>query len=171
MAAVINYTPEELFNRAQLGTKLKLRERREVMFWLEKSGIIQDWSERNLAKTLGVKIGALKKLRLEAQTLCAASISPAMATHHMAEYVRIMDFVIKDAQDGVKGAPKNTGTHCGYLRLLMEAVSEKIAKLQSVGVIPKELGRLTNISEEWTAVIEDGIASVHPSGPAPETVQ
>jgi hypothetical protein len=88
--------------------------------------------------------------------------------NYMAEFVRIQDFLIREAMDGIKTGPKNTGLHQGYMRLLMEANDTKVAKLQSIGVIPKELGRLTTVAEEWTAVISDGVASVHQSVGEPD---
>lgn len=161
MAAVVNYTPEELFQRAQLGAKLKPRERLTVMVWLEKSGEVMAWQENKLALALGCKLGSLRKLRVEAQREVASAISPEQAMNYMAEFVRLHDLLIREAVDGVKNAPKNTGLHQGYMRLLMEASGEKVAKLQSIGVIPKELGRLTTVAEEWTAIIHEGIASCH----------
>jgi hypothetical protein len=162
MAAVVNYTPDELFKLAQLGRKLKPRERLDVLVWLEKSGTINEWQENKLAMALGCKLKSLRKQRSEAQRVVASYISPSEAMNYMAEFVRIQDLLIAEATYGVKNAPKNTGYHQGYMRLLMEASGEKIAKLQSIGVIPKELGRLTTVAEEWTAVIVDGVASCAP---------
>lgn len=166
MAAVVHYTPEELFQRAQLGVKLKPKERLSVVVWLEKSGTVLEWNEGKLAQTLGCKIGKLRTLRTEAQGVVAAAISPEQAMNYMAEFVRLHDLVISEAVWGVKNAPKNTGLHQGYMRMLMEASGEKVAKLQSIGVIPKELGRLTTVAEEWTATIsEGGVASCGPTEP------
>lgn len=160
MAAVVNYTPKELFERAQLGAKLKPRERLDVMVWLEKSGEIANWQENKLAQVMGCKVGSLRKVRNSAQRVVASAISPNEAMNYMAEFVRIHDFLIAEATTAIKQGPGNTGLHQGYMRLLMEASGEKVAKLQSIGVIPKELGRLTTVAEEWTAVIVDGVASV-----------
>ena len=157
---VLNYMPEELFKGAQLGHKLKRRDRLNVMVWLEKTGTIHDWQEKPLAQVLGCKVGALRRLRNEARQVMASAISPAEAMNYMTEFVRNIDFLIKEAYESIKAGPKNTGLHQGYMRLLMEANGEKVAKLQSIGVIPKELGRLTTVTEEWTAVIVDGVASV-----------
>jgi hypothetical protein len=163
MAAVVNYTPEELFQRAQLGATLRPKERKAVMVWLEKSGEILNWQDNKLASALGCKVGSLRKLRLDAQRVVAAAISPEQAMNYMAEFVRLHDLLIKEAVDGIKGAPKHSGAHQAYMRLLMEASGEKVAKLQSIGVIPKELGRLTTVAEEWTATITEGVASCAPS--------
>ncbi len=157
---VVNYTPEDLFKRAQLGVKLKPKERLSVMVWLERTGTINDWQEKPLAQVMGCKVGSLRKARAEAQQVVASAISPSEAMNYMAEFVRIHDFLIKEATEAIKAGPRNTGMHQGYMRVLMEASGEKVAKLQSIGVIPKELGRLTTVAEEWTAVIVDGVASV-----------
>lgn len=136
------------------------------MVWLEKTGEIQNWQENKLAKTLGCKVGKIKDLRKSAQAKLAEAISPVEAMNYMVEYVRLNDFLIQQAVQGVKNAPANTQLHQGYMRLLMELSSEKVSKLQSIGVIPKELGRLTTVAEEWTAIITEGVASVGPALPA-----
>ena len=160
MAATVHYTPEELFAAAQLGKKLKPKERLTVMVWLEKTGEAADWKDGQLAQTLGCKVGTLHVLRKNAQKYVAALISPDEAMNYMAEFVRLQDLLIKEALAGIKAGPVSTGIHQGYMRLLMEVSDAKVAKLQSIGVIPKELGRLTTVAEEWTATIADGVASV-----------
>jgi hypothetical protein len=165
MASVLHYTPKELFEAAQLGLKLKPKQRLLVMVWLEKTGKISETAESQLAQILGCKIGSLRRLRTAARAEVASAISPAEAMNYMAEYVRHQDLVIAESLDCLKTGPKNTGLHQGYMRILMEASSEKVTRLQSIGVIPKELGRLTTVAEEWTAVINDGVVSV---GPTPD---
>jgi hypothetical protein len=161
MAAIL-YTPEELLSRARLGAKLRAKERLEVVLWLEKTGEYAALPEGKLAQDLGCKVGSLRKLRAKAKQTLAAAISPEEAMTYMAEYLRLQDLVIAEATQQIKQAPGGSQLHQGYLRLLMEASGEKIAKLQSIGVIPKELGRLTTISEEWVATIADDVATVQP---------
>jgi hypothetical protein len=159
---VQNYSPKELLDLAQMGKKLKPKERHYIMVWLEKSGEIESWQEDALAKALGCRVVKLRDLRRQAQNAIANLISPAEAMGYMTEYLRHSDLLIAQAIHGVKNAPANTQLHQGYMRLLMEASSEKVTKLQSIGVIPKELGRLTTVSEEWTAVISpEGVVSNH----------
>ncbi len=138
--------------------------------WLEKSGEALNWEEHKLAQVLGCKFKSLQKTRNAARVVVASSISSAEAMNYMAEYVRLQDMLIKESLDGIKNAPKNTGLHQGYMRLLMDASGEKVTKLQSIGVIPKELGRLTTVAEEWVAVISEGVATCSPALPAGETV-
>lgn len=158
--AAIFYSPEELLQRAQLGAKLKPKERLEVVLWLERTGNIQSYPDGKLAQALGCKVNGIKKLRAEARHALASAIAPEEAMNYMAEFVRVHDLLIAEAIDGMKGAPKFSQAHQGYMKLLMEASSQKVAKLQSIGVIPKELGRLTTVAEKWVATISNDVASV-----------
>lgn len=154
------HSPEELLAAAKLGIKLKPKQRLAVVIWLETSGEIENYPDPLLAKAFGCRPAAIKRYRKLAREEFAKAISAEQAMNYMADFVRSYDFLIREAKEALKGN-KNTGLHQGYMRLLKEIEAEKIEKLQSVGVIPKELGRLTTATEEWTAVVsEDGVASV-----------
>lgn len=153
MAATVLYTPDELLQQATLGRKLKPKERLAVMVHLEKTGDVNQYPDSQLAKLLGCKLSTLAQYRNKARATVASAISPDEAMNYMAEFVRLQDLLIQEAREGLRSAPKNSGVHQGYMRLLKEVSAEKIEKLQSIGVIPKELGRLTTISEEWVATI------------------
>lgn len=164
MSMILN-TPEELLDLAQLGRKLKPRERVQVMVWLERSGEIDKYSEHDVAKIFGCKVGAVKKYRRKARTELASAITAEEAMNYMADFVRSLNYVIKEAKEALKDdRMRGTGIGQAYLRILMDAESEKVDKLQSVGVIPKELGRLTTVKEEWVAEVSpDGPVSCRPA--------
>ncbi len=162
--AVIN-TPDELFNLAQLGRKLKPRERLQVMVWLERSGQIEKYSEHDIARIFKCKVGAVKQYHRKARQELASAITTEEAMNYMADFVRSLNFIIKEAKTALGDEHmRGTGIGQAYLRILMDAESEKIDKLQSVGVIPKELGRLTSVKEEWVAeVAPEGQISCRPA--------
>lgn len=160
------FSPEDLFEAAKLGKKLKPKERLQVVVWLETSGEIQKYPEIQIANIFGCRVQAIKRYRQRAKEELAQSITTEQAMNYMADFLRSLDLAIKECKDSLTGsnAQKNCGLHQGYLRLLKELEAEKIEKLQSIGVIPKELGRLTTITEEWVAeVSEEGVASVRQS--------
>jgi predicted transcriptional regulator len=162
---IIN-TPEELFDLAKLGQKLKPKQRQSVVSWLESSGKIEEIGEFQLAKILQCKPAAVREYVKKARGVLAQAITSEDAMAYMVNFLRSYDIMIKEAKDNLLDPKmKGTGLQQGYMRLLKELEAEKIEKLQSIGVIPKELGRLTAIKEEWTATVsESGVASVGRTG-------
>lgn len=164
MSGITN-TPEELFNLAQLGRKLKPKERQSVVVWLEATGKIDEYDDHRLAQIFRCKPASVREYVNKARKGFAAAISAEDAMGYMVNFLRSYDTMIREAKKQLQD-PKMSGTGLqqGYMRLLKELESEKIEKLQSIGVIPKELGRLTAIKEEWIAsVSESGVASVRPA--------
>jgi hypothetical protein len=159
-------TPKELFQLAQLGHKLKPSERLAVVTWLEGSGEIEQYGPAQLAQVFGCKPAAIKKLTRKARQAFAAAITEEDAMAYMVNFLRSTDVLIKECKKMLADANiPGTQLHLGYMRLLMEVETEKIEKLQSIGVIPKELGRLTSVKEEWIAEVSDeGVTSVREAG-------
>lgn len=163
MGSTVRHSPQDLIDAAHLGRKLKPSERLQVVVHLEKEGEIKKYTERDLAKLLGCSIANLRKYRQQTREMMAAAISADEAMNYMADFVRAYDILLKRAEEGLNAAKPNTGLHQGYLRIIAELWDNKINKLQSVGVIPKELGRLTSLKEEWIAEASpEGIISVRP---------
>lgn len=163
MSLGIANTPEELFNLAQLGQKLKPKERMAVITWLEGAGRIDEIGDHQLAQILKCTPASVRNYIKKARKGFAAAISAEDAMAYMVSYLRSVDTLIKEAKKQLSDAKLvGTGLHLGYMRLLKEVEAEKIEKLQSIGVIPKELGRLTSVKEEWKATVSDeGVTSVH----------
>jgi hypothetical protein len=160
---IIN-TPEELFDLATLGQKLNPKQRQAVVLWLERHGKVEEIGESQLTKILQCKPIALKGYIKKARVALAAAVTSEDAMAYMVGFLRSTDLMIKEAKKQMLACP-GTGLQQGYMRLLKELEAEKIEKLQSIGVIPKELGRLTAIKEEWIATVsESGVASVAPVG-------
>ncbi len=172
MADSTEKTVIELFLLSELGRFPKPKERREIVLYLERSGEIENHREDVLAKQLGCSKNALKKDRQRAWQTLAKAISSEEAMTYMADYCRHIDNLIKEGYAGLKEAVKGGTGHPHYIRLIGELVESKVNKLQSVGVIPKELGRLTTLEEEWIAAASDeGVVSVkekEKSAPEPE---
>jgi hypothetical protein len=163
MSTGIANTPEDLFDLAKCGKRLKPKERMSVVMWLEGSGKLEEVGEYQLAKILQCKPASVRNYVKKAREGFAAAISAEDAMAYMVSYLRSSDALIRECKDQIKNpAMHGTGLHLGYMRLLKEVEAEKIEKLQSIGVIPKELGRLTAIKEEWKATVSDeGVTGVH----------
>lgn len=158
---------DELLEEAQKGKKLKPKERLQVVVHLEKTKKIDDWPEHMLAVALGCSRQAIRKYRAQAREIFAASLSPEEAMNILADFSGWYDFLIKEARAGLDKSTKGSQAHQAYLRIIGELWDGKVTKLQSVGVIPKELGRLTTIAEEWVATADllSGVVSCQQKGP------
>jgi hypothetical protein len=166
MSTGIANTPEELFDLAKCGKRLKPKERVAVVTWLEGSGRLEEIGEYQLARILQCKPASVRNYIKKARLVFASAISAEDAMAYMVSYLRSTDALIKECKAQLKNTNLHgTGLHLGYMRLLKEVEAEKIEKLQSIGVIPKELGRLTAIKEEWKATVSDeGVTGVHSVG-------
>ena len=161
MSEIQFFTPEDLLKAAELGKKLKPKERRLVILWLERSGEIDRFSDAQLAQLFKCKPSSIATYRSLARQTLAQAITAEEAMNYMAEFMRHYDLLIKEAKIGIHDSERGSIAHQQYMRLLKDVASEKIDKLQSIGVIPKELGRLTHMKEEWVAEVSDeGVASV-----------
>jgi hypothetical protein len=164
-------TPEELLALAKLGQSLTPKQRQSVVTWLEASDKLEEIGDIQLAAIFKCKPASIRGYRNKARKAFAAAITSEDAMDYMARFLNSFDILIKEARKQVRECPAGTGAHLGYMRLLKEVESEKIEKLQSIGVIPKELGRLTAIKEEWIATVSDkGVTSVHAAGEEDEPV-
>lgn len=172
MSTGIANTPEELFDLAKCGRKLKPKERQAVVTWLESRGKIEEIGEHQLAFILKCKAGSVRTYIKKARLGFAAAITAEDAMGYMARYLRSTDALIGECKTQLADPDmRGTGLHLGYMRLLKEIEAEKIEKLQSIGVIPKELGRLTSVKEEWKATVSDeGVTGVGPVGNSDEPV-
>jgi hypothetical protein len=159
-------TPEDLLNAASLGKKLKPKERRDVVLWLEKNGKLENYGEVGLANIFGCKPSAIRDYVRKARRTIALAITEEDAMSYMADFLESCNAIIKECKKALADTNMfGQGLHPVYMRLLKETEAEKIEKLQSIGVIPKELGRMTSVKEEWEAVVSDsGVASVHEVG-------
>lgn len=162
----IHSTPQELLELARLGQKLKPKERQAVISWLEVSGEIEKYGEHQLSQILQCKPATIKGYIHKARRTQAQAITAEDAMNYMVSFLRSTDVMIKECKKMVMD-PKiaGSGIHPVYMRLLKELESEKIEKLQSIGVIPKELGRMTAVEEHWEATVsEKGVTAVREAG-------
>jgi hypothetical protein len=157
----MSINPDELYKQAQQGLKLTPSQRRAVIAHLEEQGEIQ--SNYELAAIFRVDERVIRRDRTRLLRTNAKAIHPEQALLYIAAYVRSHDQAIAQCRLGLKKAQPGTPTHQMYLKLLSDLEERKASKLQSIGVIPKELGRLAITEEKWIAVFSDeGLASVHP---------
>ena len=162
MAEATDKTVTDLFLAAELGRKPRAKERRDIVLYLERTLQINDHRDTQLAKKLGCSLKTLSNDRKRAQDILAAGITSEQAMFFMSDYLRHIDLLIVEAKLGMKQAVLGGTGHAHYVRLVGELVDSKITKLQSVGVIPKELGRLNTVQEEWHAeASKDGVLDVH----------
>lgn len=162
MAALTEKTAEDLIAAAQLGLKVKPKDRLAAIVYLERTGKIEEYKEKQLADIFKVSIAAIARDRAAARQMFAEAISADEAMNYMAEFVRNYDILIAEARKALKQVEPGMIAHQSYLRILADLWDKKIDRLQGIGVIPKELGRLTTIKEEWIAEAahDTGVVSV-----------
>lgn len=132
------------------------------MTWLEASGQMEQFGDHQLSAILGCKPHSIRRMVRKAQQGIAAAITEKQAMEYMADFLGSINVMIKECRKQVLDPNMaGQGLHPVYIRLLKELESEKIEKLQSIGVIPKELGRMTAVEEVWEARVSDkGVTSV-----------
>jgi hypothetical protein len=163
MSQGIHSTPQELLDLARLGKKLKPKERQAVVTWLEGTGTMEQFGDYQLSQILQCKPTAIRRMVKKARQGFATAITAEDAMQYMVNYLRSNDTLIRECRKQVLDpAVVGTGLHPVYIRLLKELEAEKIEMLQSIGVIPKELGRMTAVEENWKATIStEGVTGVH----------
>ena len=155
--------PDDLYAKAQSGkgSELSATERRLVIAHMDEIGELS--SNLELAQMFGVDERQIRKDKARLVRAYAKRIAPDQAMNFIAAYTRNHDILIAQARKGLKAANPGTPAHQYYVKLISDLEERKVTKLQSIGVIPKELGRLAITEEKWIAVFSDeGTASVHP---------
>lgn len=153
--------PADLYVDAQKGIKLSQRERRQVITYLDEAGETPTNSE--LAKVFQVDEKVIRRDRSRLLRQYGSQISPTHAIMFVAKYVRNQEQLLKSAKLALSKATQGTLAHQNYLKLCSDLEERILTKLQSIGVVPKELGHMTVTEEKWVAEFADnGVASVRP---------
>lgn len=153
-------SPADLYADAQKGTaKLSPQERRLVIAHLEEIGEVP--SNYELARLLLVDEKVIRRDRLRILRQYASSLTPTQAMSFVAKYVRNQERYLSAARVALSKASSGTLAHQQYIKLCSDVEERIMTKLQSIGIVPKELGHMSISKEEWIAEFADnGIATV-----------
>lgn len=153
-------SPADLYAAAQKGERLTPKERRSVIAYLDETD--QHASNYELARLFQCDEKAIRRDKERLLRRYASHINPKAAIVYVAKYTKEHDALIRSAKEGLRKQTAGTAAHQQYLRLVSDLEERRIAKLQSIGIVPKELGAQTVSEESWVAEFtDDGVALVH----------
>lgn len=155
------YSVEELLDQARNRTrKLTARERKLAIEALDSEGR-RPKPLNELVGLFGVSRTQITRDRLALHRKAGDSLSASDASQIVAEYLRDLDRQIENIQSLLDQTGDDAAVvagslvHVNYEKLLADLRERRIAKLQEIGVVPKELGRLNVREEVWKAVVAE----------------
>jgi hypothetical protein len=159
----------DLLKLAESGAQLGTQQRRRVIASLDAG------DKYHTAEELGVMLHVddrtIRSDRYKIGHSYAQNMDPQHAMRFVVDFVQDHDRMIRKARRALDNAVEGTLAHQNYLKLLSDLSKRKIETLQSIGAIPKELGRLNVSEEHWVATTEGDVTTVSPAPARAEAVK
>ena len=154
--------PSELLEVAKAKSrKLTPRERRTVIKFVDDAGVKDangkpvEYTNYELAALLNVDE---KTIRIDKRKILkeyTSIITPEDALTFVGEFIKGHDDLMRRAFAGLRQSPDGTLAHQNYLKIISDLHKRRVAMLQEIGAIPKELGNLNVNQELWEAYVLD----------------
>jgi hypothetical protein len=157
----IRYTIEQLLDHCRHKTRrLSSGERRRVLRYFAQIDQFKGWDGgpvpkklRELAWLFGCSEPQVSRDRRSILRGIADTLTPDGAAEFVADYIGEIDSLINECEAALVESPRGSLQHQNYVRILADLRERRIAKLQEIGVVPKELGNLNVREEVWQATV------------------